>query len=263
MNSLDNKPELTIHLEGTSQDEGNLRLGVFASKLHEFRTLYDETKNLIEKDNEKDDLLIVNLTHNSPTATTLQPKSIIGAKALDFIVETISNINLKKYILGNDQIDFFEKLSDFCRSNFNHFDSIKFSSNGRLVSSVTTETVELIDSLMLPDYTSFGEIKGVVEGYFSHPKKKFFYLYPAMGGRVKCNFSESNRPQARSAVDRNIIVSGILKYHGGNFFPYEIDVNEIEIIDFDENLPLLSEFHKDCNEEINSVEIIKRIRNEW
>ncbi len=263
MNHLDSKLELTIHLEGTLQDEGNLRLGIFASKLQEFRTLYDEAKNLIEKDNARDDLLIINLAHNSPTATTLQPKGIVGARALDFIVETINSVNSKIYILANDQLEFFEKLSNFCRSNFNSFGSIKFSSNGIFLTSVTTETVEFIDSLLLPDYTSLGEVKGIVEGYFSHPKRKYFYIYPAMGGRVKCNFNESNRPQARNAVDRNIIVSGILKYYGGNFFPYEIDVNEIEIIDFDEDLPLLSQLRKDGNNAMNSVEIIKRIRNEW
>lgn len=139
MNAHHQIQELTIHMEGTIPDGGNLRLGVYAKKLDEFRILYDEAQNSIDRNNDKDDLLVTNLTNSSPSATTLRPTGIFGARALDLILETIKGVNSKSYELANDQIDFFEKLSNFCKTNFSQFDGIWFSANDKIITSVTKD----------------------------------------------------------------------------------------------------------------------------
>lgn len=66
------------------------------------------------------------------------------------------------------------------------------------------KTVDFIDSLLMPGYTNIGEVKGVMEGYNSHSERKYFYVYPLFGGKIKCNFNESKRHEAACAVDKNI-----------------------------------------------------------
>ncbi|SFI30923.1 hypothetical protein [Nitrosomonas sp. Nm34] len=264
MIAQDKAQELTLHLEGIDSDEGNLRLSVYAKKLDEFRILFDEAKHFVDKENCNDDLLVTNLSHNSPTATTIKSTGAMGAEALGLIVSTIKNANSKKYELVTDSTDFIEKLSGFCKTNFYQFKRIWFSSNGITLASVTRETVEFIDSLLEPKYTSIGEVKGVVEGYNSHSDKKYFYIYPLLGGRVKCNFPATKRHEAASAVEKNILVRGTLKYRHNSFFPYEVDVSEIEVLDSNEDLPKLRDVSGENNfNNLNSVESIKRIRDEW
>jgi hypothetical protein len=251
-------------MEGIISDEGDVRLGVFAGKLDDFRILFDEAQTTINSDI-KTELLISNLTHNSPSATTMRTPDPSGAKALSLIIETLHQINQgHPQLVSNEQFEFYEKLRAFCKTNFSKLGSMWLSAYGKVLVSINKETISSLDNLLLSNIESIGSIKGVVEGYNSHSQDKYFYLYPLIGGRVKCIFGEEQRQEAANTVDRNVLVHGKLKFHGGGFIPYEVEVSHMEILPLNTDLPRLVEITLDESQiESESVQRIRRLRDEW
>ena len=141
-----------------------------------------------------------------------------------------------------------------------------FSYAGEVVARVTPETIAHLDDLLAKQYTSFGAVKGRVEKYNSHSDSKNFHLYPAIGRRIKCVFSEDQIDATGEAVNKNVIVHGLLKYQAGDFSPYEVIVYRIERIEPDESLQSLSGLFgiaKGASGDQSSVDLIKNTRNEW
>lgn len=256
---------LTIHLEGVPADGGDVRIGVFSKKLDEFRLAFEEAQHVLGDETPKDDLLVRNLTHNSPAAITLSSTGDFGNRAFLLILDVIKAVQSKQFSLAGNQINFFTKLRDFCKTNYIKLGSLKLSMGDENSLYITKELIDEFDALLMPIFTSLGSVKGIVQGYNSHSNEKYFYLYPQFGTKVKCLFEESMLDEASAVVEKSIIVHGMLKYRGGEFSPYEVSVSAIEINPANDDLPSLTEAGvvESINSELNSVALVKEIRNGW
>lgn len=259
-----NDGHITLHLEGLPSNGGDMLASVFANKLDEFRLLFDEAQRCYVNDDGFNELLISNLSHNSPAATTYRTTGEYGVQAMNMIIRTVEEINNSSYKLKNEYFDYFVKLRDFCKNNFNKIDQIWLDLDSNHEVRITSTTLENIEGLLLPDSVSYGSIKGAVLKYSGDTKEKYFLLYPTTGGKVRCVFNEEKKDIASNVVEKNALISGKLKYHSGEFCPYEIDVYDIELLKTNDKLSKLGDIVlSDDSSPGSSVEIIKDIRREW
>lgn len=264
---------LTIHIDGALSDGGDVRLSIFVNKLDEFRAalqeadkyLYGLNKNTVE-------FLVSNLTHNSPAAVSIQMQPNGDPLAhqdqiFTYLSELIADITSGKYRTASASYYLLTKLNELTNGIGDKFSKMWLSYRNEVAAVISIETQVNLRALLAKQYNSIGTIKGKMEIYHGHGKEKFFYVYPLIGERVKCIFSDSHTEVAAKAVEKNVTVVGTLKYLEGEFFPSEVFVQTIEINPPDEDLSSMSSLlgivrENGDNTEI-SVDIIKSIRDGW
>lgn len=109
---------------------------------------------------------------------------------------------------------------------------------------------------------------GMLELLNVHERANTFRIYPVVGpSYVTCRFKNELREAVLKAAGKHIQVSGTLKRHAGEAFPYEIAVRAIEIMPEESELPKLIELHgmaPDCTGQLASEDFIAQGRqDEW
>jgi len=143
------------------------------------------------------------------------------------------------------------------------------NSPAEIVGDLCNEIEELKTNILalLSNVTrSYGEVRGRVEKFSVHGPDKNFYIYPRLGGKVKCVFVQELHDQAVAAVDKDVVVTGLLKSRIGQFLPYEVEVKKIEVCAPDDSLPTLSSFYgiaPDATGDIASEDFIRGLRDGW
>ena len=260
---------LTIHLEGMPAAGGDMQLSSFVDKLDIFRTLIQESDKTVKGSDEKPlDFLVVNLSHNSPAAISVSSidKQNRAAQAFDFLLSTLSEINADSYEPDRFSYPLLEKLEKLTIGFKERFSSLWFSRNGAPVAAITEETRQKVKNLLLKNILSTGAVKGRIERYDGHAEEKYFYVYPTLGGKVKCIFPEELKDQASAAVEHNVTVAGLLKFREGDFFPYEMNVSSIEMHPNDSDLPTLTGLlgaAPSATDKKLSTEFIRENRDDW
>jgi hypothetical protein len=264
---------LTLHLDGVPSDGGDVRLAVFADKMRELRAALNETDRFLSgSDKATVELLVADLSHSSPSAVTIRSQGIEGVgtpyehQLFEYFSDLVAQISSSAFRAATVSHVVLEKVGDLISGFGEKFSGMWLSRSGVTTAVISRETVDHIKDLLARQYTARGSVKGRVEKYNSHSDQKSFTIYPAIGGRVRCVFGEQMRKDASDAVEKSVIVHGLLKYQEGNFFPFEASVESIEILPSDSDLPRLSEMRgtaPNATGELNSADFVKNIRNEW
>lgn len=113
---------------------------------------------------------------------------------------------------------------------------------------------------------SLGAVKGRVKRYNSHSETKYFYIHLILGVRVKCIFNECLLADVSAAVNNNVTVTGRLKYHEGQLYPYELIAEKITINPDDGDLPTMTSLlgiAPQATGDKSSEDFIKDIRASW
>lgn len=243
---LPQQDSLTLHMEGLDKDEGDMRIAAFLEKVDALRlALQDLDKHLSGIDKPTLDYVVSGLSHQSPAAVTLTPKrqSVYAGHQADVvptfmsIMEKAQQGAIRELGLSHDLLDRLLKLAVGCGDKFK---TMWLSFGDKAVATISQRTYDTVRELIAKKLYSFGTVKGRVEWYNSHNKEKHFYLYPVLGDRVRCVFGDDLLSQASAAVERTVIVSGTLEYWENDYFPHEVTVGEIEVIDDDPDAALTS-----------------------
>ncbi|SOZ37023.1 hypothetical protein [Cupriavidus neocaledonicus] len=263
---------ITLHMEGMQSDDGDLRLGMLIDKLIAFRaTLSEADKYLSGIDKPTVDLLVSDLTHNSPAAITIRATphaNVLNPQTglFSYLADLINDINDGRYEAASASHLFLERLGDLCLGVGDKLTQMWLSRGKERVATVTPQTRTQLQSLLSRTYSTYGHVKGKVERYNSHGDVKYFYVYSLLGSRVKCAFPDDLRELAAQAVEKSVDVSGLLKYREGEYFPHEVQVQAIEILPADNQLSTLSSLSgvaPDATGEKTSIEFIRDRRNGW
>jgi len=272
MNTETNHETLTLHLDGVKSDGGDVRLAVFAEKLSTLRVALQETdKFLYGIDTPTIDFLVTNLSHKSPAAVSIaaQPNGIIAehqGRVFSHFSELLAKITSGAYVVASANHQLLTSLKDLISGYGKKYQQMWLSFKGETVAAVSDETLENLKQLLAKRYTSIGSIKGTIKKYNSQADKKTFHLSLFIGGQVKCFFEEDLLAKASAAVEKNVTIHGLLKYQEGDFFPYEVSVRDIEIMEPDASYQTLSGLigtAKGITGGQSSEEFIKNIRNDW
>lgn len=262
-------PTLTLHMEGLVEDSGDLELGVFVEKLKTLKSALREADRILHgADTDGIGLLVANLTHNSPAAVTLRPASALSGTSssdvFEYFARTVSDLSARGGSVGNASVYLLEKILELCNGYGSRFSRMWLSNGRRDLAGFDATTRESVLAALGRTVYALGSVKGRVERYNGHGDKKYLYVYPLLGGRVKCLFDDELRLKAAAAVERTVIVHGRLFYHEGEFFPYQVQVETIDIPE-EANTTLESFIGSapDATGDKSSVDFIKEGRNEW
>ena len=264
--------ELTLHIDGIASNGGDIDLSVFVNKLDSLRLALQEIdKYLLGMNKSSVDFFVTNLSHSSPSAITL------GIKPSDSLLEhqsnifscfsnLVTNITSGTYKPSSANYLTLRKLTELASGIGDKFSSMWFTRYQIKVAVVNIETMQALQDLLSKQYKSYGSVKGKVLGYNGASKEKYFYIYPLLGGRVKCIFANEMTEEASKIVEGSVTVSGMVSYLEGEFFPDEIKVYSIETHDKDNNLTSLSSLkgiEESATGDLTSVDFIKKARDGW
>jgi hypothetical protein len=257
---------LTVHMEGIDSVGGDLRLNVFIDKLDAFRAALQETDRLIRDERKSMDFLVSNLSHNSPAAVTVAGYGAADQQVndvFDYLSNLVSSLT-SQTATHYSSPTLLEKILDLCNGYGDRFSRMWFSRSGKTVAVIDTRTRNSILAILGRVSYASGSVKGKVERYNSHGEKKYFYLYPLIGERVKCFFDEDHRQDAASAVEKDVTVYGRLCYRDGEFFPYQMYVETIEVnSSLQASLADLIGSAPNATGEQSSTDFIRDLRDGW
>ncbi len=121
-----------------------------------------------------------------------------------------------------------------------------------------------IDRILGEDITSVGSISGFLDAINVHGVRHF-HVYPLIGpSKVLCVFPEELLPDVRKGLKRHVIVSGVLRYKLHEAFPYQVDVESIEVLPLAEELPTLRSLRgiaPGAAGAFDSVAFVRRLRD--
>jgi hypothetical protein len=264
--------ELEFSIEGLARYSGHVTLGGF---LYQLRNLYEglglADRLISGRPEPTAEYRITDLQHSSPATVRIEARPRradfdVTAEILDGFVGAMRQIAESGTAPQWVDRDLLERLRDLNKPVGRSVRSAKVVRNGVTV-DLTKELAAKIEVILAPEETFEGSIKGKLEAINLHANTNAFRIYPAAGpSRVTCHFSDELRQDAIKAVDRYVIVSGILKYKANARFPEDIEVKEIETLPEPDELPTLRELRgvsPEATGDLTAAEFVRRIRDEW
>lgn len=263
---------LTLHIEGLPEDRGDVRLAVMVDKLDAFKSALIEAGKLASNaDKSSVDFVITKLEHKSPAAITvdevpMHDRVSATGRSIGIFLDAVKAVTVASKKPIDASYALLECIHDITKGIGEKLTRVWFSVNDEVSAVVNDDTTRNLVELLRGKVQSYGSVKGVVERYNSHGQQKYFHIYPPIGGRVRCSFTEEHRQKASLAVDKNVIVRGLLKYRAGEFAPSEISVDSIEILPSDDQLPMLSALSgvaPNATGDQTSVDFVRKLRDDW
>ena len=263
---------IEFRVDGLARYSGDITLGGF---LYQLRNLYEAlnlTDRLLSKSPKATAIYrITDLSHTSPAtveiaATPRSPDIDHTNDILDGLVASMSQIAKDGTAPNWVDRDLLKRLRDLNGPVGRSVRAARLLRKGRAVelNQLLKAKIELI---LAPEETFEGSLKGRLEAINLHDHTNTFRIYPPAGAsRVTCHFSEELRKAAISALDRNVMVVGVLKYKASAPFPEEIDVTEIDVLPDAEELPRLVELKgaaPEATDRQTPAEFVRKLRDEW
>jgi hypothetical protein len=263
---------ITIQIEGTGPG-GNVQLQDFLRELDSIRLALIHTEHLVSGRSERTvTYQVVDLSHNSPATIVIEANPIETVRRK----RDYSHATLRNFVSSINTIRRTGRLP--ARVDTATLESYKAlgakdSGTSRMLIRNAGKEVQIdetfrkkIDKITPPDEHALGTMTGMLEAVNLH-NASTFNLYPIIGPtRVTCTFKASMRHQVIAALDHHVTVQGQLNYKFKDRFPYSIDVQSIEVLPDEADLPTLYEARgiaPDITGDESSSDFINRIRDGW
>jgi hypothetical protein len=254
--------KITFHLRGSQNDDEHLQLRDFIDHLNAIKTVLRDVEEYTAEGTNKVKYKVIDLKHNSPATVVLQAESIDATAAVvgSMFVDTLHKIlqgqdpHLPSSLLNSfkELIPKKERVTEFLIST----DDVKVA--------VTPEIRTHVDKMMGDDVVAIGSVAGKLELLNLH-NTQVFRVYTVMGPKwIKCFFPKDLLPDVKLAIGKYINASGEIKYRGRDLEPYEVRIERIEALDFDETSPTLLDLKglaPDATGKQSAEEFIRGVRD--
>lgn len=267
-----NRAEIAFSLEGFPEDGGHVDFSVFAAQVRRLSDILEHIDNLRPYGTgKKIRYRVVRLSHSSPATIFLQP--VLEEHELNDPDNGVNTfISIVNCINSNGELPpwvdrpLLKKIRSLnkpvgrsvCRS------WLRFAGQEIAFSRDTSDRIRTILTWI---EVAEGSLKGRVEAIYLHRGCNVFYLYPESDyPRVTCHFPAKMREESLSAIDNLAIVTGRMEYKRGSISPHKVQVREIDVIRDPDSLPTLKDLRgiaPDLTGGLNSVDYVRRVRNEW
>jgi len=240
---------LKLQFRSKASDE-NLTLQEFAEQSRDFNAALSGLDQFISSQGKTTVAFrVIDLKHSSPSEMTLDAVGLEdslednSARVIHMFITTIENLNAGK---GFETLprQVLEPLYRIARSLAYTIKEIKVAGAATTV-IVTDRIFKLLEDVLETDKIIIGTIRGTLEQINLHRGANNFRLYPIISGPnyVTCNFPPEIKERAKQAIDHYVVVSGRLHFHIGAEHPHLIEVDDIEILPQESELPTLASFH--------------------
>lgn len=237
---------IIIQLEGSDDDRGHLRLNELIKQLELVASALKHTEQIVTGTEERNVYYrVVDLTHNSPVTCVLEAvttkkeiKSEIATRVVSNFLRNLRQINLKGRVpsrVDTSALEAYKELGSLLDKNIS---SVKIS-NANFDIHIDRTFHNKVENIIGPDEISKGSLTGNLEWINLH-NTNTFNIYPIVGAKkVKCHFPKNIKELVISALDKYVRAYGDLRYKSRDNFPYALNVEDIEILPDENELPTL------------------------
>lgn len=263
--------KIIIQLEGSAEDFGHLRLNELIKQLELVASALKHTEQTVTgKDERQVYYRVVDLSHNSPVTCVLEAvpakketNSNIATRVITNFLRNLRQINTKGRVpsrVDTVALESYKELGSLLDKNVS---AVKISNSSADITIDKTFNTK-VENIIGPDEISTGSLTGNLEWINLH-NTNTFNIYPVIGAKkVKCHFPRELKETVISAIDHYVRIYGELRYKSRDSFPYAMNVEDIEILPEEGDLPTLFDLrgiapHATGN--LSSQEFINSIRD--
>ena len=259
---------LRFEIEGLESESGNVTLGCFLHGLEHFEKALRRSTDLVAGDGAKAiSFRVVELSHDSPASVTVQgfakesSDEPLVASALTYLMNSLMKVR------SGEANDVDGELKSVLK---NLWAGIGTAAASIVIGRADTEisvderlAETIVDSESF-ETVSWGSVCGHVERFNSHGQSRYFYLYSKLGDVVRCDFAQGLLERAVASVERNVTVTGKLRYKADQRGPYQCRVEHIDIHERDSELPELKVgAYPHMTGDVSTSEYLREIRDGW
>jgi len=262
-----------IQLEGRPSDDGHVRFSEFLSRLQSLRQVLSVIEQEISSAGKGAVVYrVVDLSHSSPACIVLEatpstqlvspmlPNQIVGR-----FFDTLDYLAGSPIEPGQLSYRILEAYKGLVGTPRRELDSFIISSGDRVI-TVDDALENKIEHVLEDVRTAHGSFSGALESVNLHAEANKFTIYPAAGPvKLACHFRADMFSTVVSGLGRNVRVTGFLRFLGRDSFPHSIEVEEVEVLPLDQDLPSLSSL-RGCASAItngkDSVAFVRSLRDE-
>jgi hypothetical protein len=254
--------KIAIQLRGSREDEEHLQLRDLIDRLSAVKTVLRDVEDYLAEGDNKVKYKVIDLTHNSPATIVLQAESI-GAMAgvvANTVVETLHKIQQgQDPQIPSSLLNSFKGLTPK-KERITEF----LIYTDEITVEVTEEIEAQVDKMMGEDVIALGSVTGKLELLNLHNKFDF-RVYPSVGPKwINCSFPKNLLPDVKWAIGQYVNAYGEIRYRGRDLEPYQVEVEKIELLDFNETSPTLLDLKgiaPNATGEVSSEEFMRGVRD--
>jgi hypothetical protein len=248
---------ITVQFEGSFEDDWHVTLSAFLAQLEAIKAALKQTERLVSGEDEVSVYYrVVDLSHSSPATVVLeavsrthQPqqetKKKPNAHRPDYSQATVrqffhslKQIRERRQAPPRADLQALEAYRNLAGPLEKKVSGLKLI-NGDGSVDIDRKFQTAIDEIIGPDELVEGTINGTLEKLNLH-NTTHFDIFPPIGPKqVACEFKPSLKQAVIRAVDQYVSVGGKLRYKRLEKFPYAINVENIEVLPSDDELPTL------------------------
>jgi hypothetical protein len=260
--------KITLTVDGTDVG-GYVRLSDFLHELSTFIEVARKAEELVSSHLSRSIYYrVVDLKLLSPASVTLEactknPKYDIREAIHDEIFKTMEKLQRGEEIKEKEKFYLVESIKDFAEPVGKKVSKLNLSREGNII-YLNPEFKARVNLFVVPEESCHAIFRGMLDMINIH-YEKLFYLYPEIGPtRIQCRFDVELFEAAKSALGKRVEVEGIFKYKIRAPYPYAAEVNKIDMLPEDHELPTFKEIlgiDPNITGGLLSEDYIRKIRN--
>ena len=266
---------ITIQIESAESGREHVSLEDFTFQLDALKKVLANAESSLSGEQAKIDWQIVALKHSSPAQVVLCPFSPSSIDRFeDKASQTIDTViyHLKALSGLPSQRHQLTKISPKLLEHYEHFGKRVLQGNLKVSLKSESDKVrvrnnlkEIIEPLTLPETKLIGTVEGRMEYVNIHGGQNRFRIYSKIPPeQVFCSFSPDKMEEAREALGRKVKIFGELTYPRAGNFPKSVEVETIELIPEDDDLPSIMDLRgiaPDITGDLYSEEHVRDLRD--
>jgi hypothetical protein len=261
--------KITLTFEGT-EEGGHIRLNDFLNELSKFIEITRKAEELVSSRVSRSIYYrIVDLKHTSPASLTLEaclkdPNYDIREAIHKEIFSTMDKLQKGEDIREKERFYLVESIRDFSDPIGKHVSKLNVIGNGNVI-NVSEEFKARAHLFTAPEESCHSTFRGMLDIINIHGPEKLFWLYPEIGPtRIQCKFHAGLFEDAKTALGKRVEVQGLFKYKIRAPYPHEAEVDNLETLPSDHELPTLKDLlgiDPDITGGLSSEDYIRKIRD--
>lgn len=265
-----NDNKIKLIMEGAETDNGHVDLALFLKELETLRAAINCIEKEIYRSNKSNiKLLVSDLSHSSPAATTLLPVHHTDVNDMtDKVVNAFAQL-IEDIIDASIPLETNYKALEILKTlGYQVGSKLKFTTLiiKEKTFDITKSFSRNINNALDRGESCFGSVEGALEQINIHSQEKFFTIYPDIGPqKIRCVFPEHLHQDAVKSIEKRVEVNGLLWFRPGSPYPHQINVDKITVQPDDNELPTFDDLLgiAPFEDERSSEEIIGVLRNGW
>ena len=241
---------VTFVLRSFDGEDRNLRFADFVGQCDAFRKALICTESIVTQRTASFDWKVVEMTYSSPATITVEselPKEQSNfpdqrPRVVQRFLDNWHTLTEEKRVpedLDRQTLDAYKTVSGYVRQGRLR---ATIKNSGQLSIEVSGDVEQLIEKTLEQETTALGSVKGTLEYLNIHAQSRDIRIYPKLGpNRIEGRIPVKMISLAGEAIGREVRAKGKLTYRARENFPACIQVQELEILPRDEDLPSIME----------------------